>query len=265
MEIKKAVFFFLLVCFWQDAALVGLPLSVGPAGAVLDSALKTFRAEHPIDSIYTLPPGSSIQEAIMKANHHDTIIIPAGRYRESINFLGKDIKLQGIYAGNTIIEGTIFFTHGEQASLSNLTLLRGHPQPGFSSDQRKGAIVYIENSSPRITSCVIREGSATFGGGIYVCGSGSAPLIAHNTIASNRADFGGGIYLDPGVSCKIYGNRFHNNGYYYTGNGGAIYVAKGTQVLDSKDKEWSRENKPPADETTNEYLGNYRNDVYFEP
>jgi hypothetical protein len=107
-----------------------------------------------------LHPFDSIQEAIALARHGATVLVRDGRYRESLNFMGKSLKVIGfdpdhqgtsqypvIDAGD---QGTVVtFNQREGASclLSGFVLTRGY-------GSQAGAIACID-SSPTFRHCLI--------------------------------------------------------------------------------------------------------------
>ena len=156
---------------------------------------------------------NTIQAAINAASSGDYIAVLEGVYVESIDFLGKDITVEGESAEKVIIDGSknassvVTFKNGEsnQAMISRCTIKGG--QGNFWLDpifgqQRCGGGVYCEGSSPVIALCNIQENTAWGGGGIFV--TDGDPLIMFNTIVHNAAEgHGGGIYLNNQVDAMI--------------------------------------------------------------
>lgn len=110
----------------------------------------------------------SIQKAIDASQDGDAIIVAAGRYKENLNFLGKDITLRS-EAGpeDTILDGgqwgsVVAFVNGETATLEGFTITNGLFQIGGG--------IRIWNASPTIKNNVITRNGAMIGGGIYVEG-----------------------------------------------------------------------------------------------
>ena len=204
----------------------------------------------------------SIQGGIDASEDGDTVLVQPGEYIENIDFIGKDIQVGSlflttrdiIYINSTIINGdssstVVLFENGESpaAIFTGFTLQKGS---GIHRWGRiRGGGIYIEESSPTISNCMISGNTAFWtgggvfcsisdatiikctiannwasaeGGGIY-CRQESTPRIIDCNIENNSADRGGGIHIDlsctPEVrDCNITGNVSRN---FY---GGGIYT-----------------------------------------
>ena len=156
---------------------------------------------------------NNIQDAIDVAQNGDYIAVQDGLYFESIDFLGKDITVEGTTAEKVIIDGSkstssvVTFKNGEtqQAMISRCTIQGGRGtfwvDPIF-GQQRCGGGVYCEETSPTIAGCNIQENFAWGGGGIFA--TQGAPLIMYNNIVLNVAEgHGGGIYFNNHVNATI--------------------------------------------------------------
>ena len=156
---------------------------------------------------------NNIQDAIDVAQNGDYIAVQDGIYFESIDFLGKDITVEGTTAEKVIIDGSkgtssvVTFKNGEtqQAMISRCTIQGGRGNfwldPIF-GQQRCGGGVYCEGTSPTIAGCNIQENIAWGGGGIFA--TQGSPLIMYNNIVLNVAEgHGGGIYFNDHVSATI--------------------------------------------------------------
>ena len=162
-------------------------------------------------------PFRTIQKGINQASSGDTVLVASGHYYERINFKGKGILVSGkdylrtkafrndstIIDADTTILGVsdtgsvVVFVSGENSSsiLEGFILQNGiGTSDGLSN--RFGGGVYCFNSSPTLRDNLIRENSATFGGGID-CNQFSSPEVSSNRIESNTASSGGG-----GISCR---------------------------------------------------------------
>ena len=178
---------------------------------------------------------ATIQGAINEAESGNTILVAPGIYRENIDFIGKDIKVHGVDGPiKTIIDGdragsAVAFTSGEteDALLDGFTLRNGSgtfiilaPFIGFGS--YVGGGIYLENSSPTITNCMITNNYAYLGGGLYL--RDSSPTIENSMIVRNRATGlahgGGGIYLEDSSPTIIHCTVSSNFAGQY---GGAIF------------------------------------------
>jgi len=146
----------------------------------------------------------TIQAAIEVAAGGDTVVVAPGTYVEDIDFLGKDISVEGVEGARaTTIEGTgtgpvVSFVGGEPSSafLVGFTI-RGGAGREYGGE-RCGGGVFILGSSPTLSGNIICENSASglegehaqaaIGGGIYAFSSG-ARLIG-NEVTDNVAQGG---------------------------------------------------------------------------
>ena len=164
---------------------------------------------------------NSIQEAINAASDGDFISVQEGTYYESINFLGKAIRVEGINMETTIINGSsqlgavVTFDTGETnlSVLSKFTIVEGTGNfwldPIF-GQQRCGGGIYCELSSPFIQWCTISNNSAWGGAGIFA--TEGSPSIFFSEISHNEADgHGGGLYLIEQVNSNIDSCDIRNN------------------------------------------------------
>jgi predicted outer membrane repeat protein len=156
---------------------------------------------------------ATIQDGINAALAGDEVVVSAGTYNETINFLGKAITVRGD-SGNpadTIIDGgssgtsTVTCAMAETSStrLIGLTVTGG--VVGLS-----GGGVFINNASPTVSNCRIVSNSAGSGGGGIVV-TGGSPVIENCTFQGNSTPGnGGGIYITSGTptveSCTFQSN-----------------------------------------------------------
>lgn len=158
---------------------------------------------------------STIQTAINVSQDGDTIYVSPGTYYESIDFLGKKIKVvseQG--AQLTIIQGVVNFTSNET---------RDSILQGFTIQAGRSGCILISNASPSISSNIIRLGEGTaVPNFIGISITTGAPLVKENQIL-NFSD-GEGIHINNPIRYKaeIISNVIqHNNfGIYIEGEGG---------------------------------------------
>ena len=190
----------------------------------------------------------TIQAAIDAAVDGDLVSVVPGTYFESIDFLGKAIKVFGqAGAAMTVIDGNqsgsvVSFAGGEtEASvIDGFTICNGTGMSigsGYDSRGGRGGGIYCHASSPIIRNCTISENSVIeFGGGIY-CYS-SSPTIADCTIEGNLVSghvskYGGGIYCDSSspviANCTITGNRVESTGGMIYGGG--AYFRYSTPII----------------------------------
>jgi hypothetical protein len=165
-----------------------------------------------------LTPGDSIQTAIDSASGGDEIVLAAGTYMESIDFLGKAITVRGASGdpADTIIDGNGAFhvvqcVNGEGAGtvLEGVTITGGNANGVFPDD--RGGGMYNSGSSPTVTSCIFNGNLADdYGGGM--CNISSSPTVINCAFTGNTAVFGGGMYnvafsVSPTVTnCTFTGN-----------------------------------------------------------
>ncbi len=175
----------------------------------------------------------TIQEAVDAAMDCDTVLIDDGTFTGDKN-RNIDLKFKAITvtsangAENCIIDcqeagrGFIIF-RGEGAD----TILNGLTVRNAAATF--GAGIYIQNSSPTISDCIVSSCmSESDGGGVY-CSSESSPLIQDCTIVDNSAGgIGGGLF------CRDYSNATITNS-EITGNdaehGGGVYIYNSTPHL----------------------------------
>jgi hypothetical protein len=151
--------------------------------------------EHPFDQI---------QEAIEVAAKGASIIVYPGLYRETIDFLGKSIRLIGMEVNEPagmawpVIDGggadtVVTFAGGEDANcmLVGFTITGGRAQS-------VGAI-RCTASSPTIADCIIVGNRTTDPNGVAVLCRDSTAAFINCTIADNYAcEYGSGMCLQNG-------------------------------------------------------------------
>lgn len=210
--------------------LITIIFAVFAAGSVLGAQLNVPSDEYP-----------DIMTAIQAAQEGDEIVLAAQEFIGSNNkFLDYGGKAITIRSENPldpeVVEATIIDCEGSGQGLKFASgegrdsILDGVTVTG--AWNFTGGGVYIENSSPVIRNCIIRNNSASFnGGGIYIKGSDSMPLIANTKVIDNYSLSGGGIYSKEGKlnieNCIFAGN--------YSSQGGAIclqYMIE-TEILNS--------------------------------
>jgi len=133
----------------------------------------------------------TIQAAINASSGADEIVLDAGVYGESIDFMGKAITVRSTDPNDsrvveaTVINGdqrdkAVFFGHGEGKGsvLSGVTVQKVHVKLSYGG-------VYCSGSSPTIEKCIIKENQ---GGGIYC--SNSSAAITDCTIQENGDGIG---------------------------------------------------------------------------
>jgi predicted outer membrane repeat protein len=142
----------------------------------------------------------TIQKGIELVDPGGTVIVAGGVYAENVN-IPKDLTLQGAGAGSTIIDaGSV------------------------------GRGIHVDLSvDTTVSGVTIRNGSAGYGAGINVTGSGAFTLTG-STVSNNTCSGGdgAGLYLGSGTTAFISGCTFENNSSDY---GGAISSHENTLTI----------------------------------
>lgn len=190
------------------------------------------------------PAYPTIQIAINLAPPGATVLVGPGTWQENLNFLGKAITVaaaQGPTAtalrGNFVARVVTFSTNEGPASVLD----------GFTIRDGNGGIL-IQNASPTIRNCVIRNNvlttSPSTGGGIRILATSNgtaSPLISQCTLLENlcsdpfyqASNAGGGLscQVDQGsqsffsmVRCSVIAN-------YVPNGGGGMFVSGGSAGL----------------------------------
>ncbi len=156
----------------------------------------------------------TIQQGINASINGDTVLVFPGTYFENIDFSGKNITVTSryienqdeSYIHNTIIDGNqngscvkIVNEEDENAMLCGFTIQNGTGTQFYIEYTHSicGGGIYVFDSYPLISSCMISNNSADYGGGICIGSSVegySCPTIENCTIRYNNAFWtGGGI------------------------------------------------------------------------
>lgn len=180
---------------------------------------------------------SSIQGAINAASNGDEIVVRPGRYKETLNFLGKSLTVRseaGPSATTVYLEGEtrVVLLNGN-STLRGFTIAGGRARTG-------GGILVSGGVQPVIEANVIRDnvaardGSAfpAFGGGIAVEASAS-PVITRNVLAGNLAEgdgqgllaYGGAIDVADDATAVVTDNTIAQNRATDSGGGISVGVA----------------------------------------
>lgn len=167
----------------------------------------------------------SIQSAIDIALEGDTVLVSAGIYYETIDFLGKGITVISVDGSDlTHIDGGV--SEGSVVTFSN-SELKSSILDGFdirNGSAEDGAGVYILGASPVIRNCSIASNSASrFGAGVFL--ENASPTFEDVAIEWNTAvKTGGGLYSKNSTFNMFVGSFKSNSGL----NGGAIYCKDST-------------------------------------
>ena len=139
-----------------------------------------IQCDDPVSNASSVPHQySSIQAAINSADNGEIILVSPGIYYENINFLGKSIivKANGP-AESVIIDGSkavdpgnasvVKFKPGGEntvATIDGFTITGG--TGSWHKPGKVGGGIWIVNARAIIKNCIIRNNSATKGGGVY--------------------------------------------------------------------------------------------------
>ncbi len=148
----------------------------------------------------------TIQAGIDAAVDGDTVLVAAGTYVETIDFLGKAITVRSESSADlTIIDGNqngsvVTFASGEGSAsvLEGFTIQNGTGT--VVGEYEYGGGIYCDQTSPTIRDCLITANIAGFGGGLHATGSSST--------------------FDSCEFCENF--ALYADGYYEDGEGGGI-------------------------------------------
>ncbi len=167
----------------------------GPGNSAVSDPCENGTPEHPFDQI---------QEGIEVAGKGATVLVKSGTYRETIDLLGKQVKVTGFDPNDPnlvfwpVIDGAgnshvVRFTHGENETcmLAGLVITGGKA--------RTGAAIQCISSSPTITHCLIAGNRATEWNGAAILCMESHAVFNNCTIADNRGgQFGAALFAVNG-------------------------------------------------------------------
>ena len=224
------------------------PNDPGPGDPSSSDPLENGTADHPFDAIQ-----EGIDAAIVL--YTEVVILPgtytgSGNYDLSFNGLAITVRSENWDPAEVLIdcEGNgrgFLFVNDEDANwlIGGLTIANGYASgnsapgggircgmPGFPP------ITQPHFGSPSISSCVIRDCHAGYGGGLS-CEEGSNPIVDNTTFENNTASvtlsqaFGGGAYVLES-SPQFNGCRFYRNTVSgIAAAGGGVYLETSTSQL----------------------------------
>lgn len=177
---------------------------------------------------------ATIQKGIDTAEDGDTVLVYPAEYLEpdpwdpeSINFLGKNIKVTSVEPGDwdivesTVIRGIVLFDGSEGGNcvftgfsvrdISNGAIYGNHTRATISHCVISGngpcGATVVENCDGMISNCLITDNLTIYYCGVYPAVMGCHGMIKNCTIANNASGVG---ILDGGETtvenCIIYGN-----------------------------------------------------------
>ena len=164
----------------------------------------------------------SIQNAVIDSLVGDEIVVPPGTYFESIDFLGKAIKVRSTDGfARTTIDGNgdhhvVQCISGENRD----TILDGFTITGGWAPENGGGM-FNQGSSPTITACRFTGNRATDGGGMF--NEGGNPRVIACTFDNNCASIGGGMYNSYSAPSIEYCSFNENEVTGQYGQGGGLF------------------------------------------
>jgi hypothetical protein len=206
-----------------------------------------------------------------RAGEGDTILIAEGTYTENLTITGITVTLRGGYAisgtqwltdtGETVVDGNdagrVFFIHGSNSVLENLTITGGDAPPleawggglwvtdgdvtirsstitgNGDADWSMGVEVNDDYGPAHLTLVSSTVGHNT-GNGLHLYGGGASAEVRDTTFTGNVASNGGGILIEHGSSAAINSSCIISNA--ATGVGGGIAVADGSSAVISNSR-----------------------------
>ncbi|MCP4547733.1 MAG: hypothetical protein GY835_14830 [bacterium] len=174
-------------------------------------------------------PGTygTIAAALAAATSGDIVLVACGVYLENDLVMKSGVTLTsntgGAYCATIDANGAgraiICTAVDNTASIVGFTI-----KGGVTTGADKGAGILLDNSSPSIENCIIRNNTSAGGGGGMACINGSTPTLSLTTITTNTttgAGNGGGILIE-GSTPSIQDCIIENN--TTSSAGGGIYA-----------------------------------------
>lgn len=185
-----------------------------------------------------------------QAGEGDTILIAEGTYTENLTITGITVTLRGGYTisgtqwlagtGETVVHGNdagrVFFIHGSNSVLENLTITGGDAPPAepwggglwvtggdvtirYSTITGNGDVDWSmgievnDDYGPAHLTLESSTVSYNFGGGLHLWsgGAGTSAEVQDVTFIGNRSGTGGGIWLENGPSAVIMNSDIFSN------------------------------------------------------
>lgn len=183
---------------------------------------------------------NSIKTAISIAKPGTVIRVGNGTYNENIDFLGKAITVRSVNGpAKTTIDGggsgsvvTFDSDEGPGSVLSGFTIRNGGGSDPWIAGDYYGGGIFMLNSSPTVTNCIITSNKVNLnGGGVYTTSS-SFPIIENSVVSNNDAGLhGGGIASDSEGGIVVRNTTISDN---TAGSlGGGLYAFGGLLVKSS--------------------------------
>jgi Periplasmic copper-binding protein (NosD) len=152
----------------------------------------------------------TIQSAIVDAANGDEIVVLPSVYVESIDFLGKSIRVRSTSPQDEAVRDQTIIRVGGMGTVVT-----------FASGETSAAI---------LEGFTVRDGDAVVDGGGIACMNNASPTLRYNRVVSNFALFdGGGIFVGEGCSPRIEHNVITGN--ICNGRGAGVYATMGAPVI----------------------------------
>ena len=166
----------------------------------------------------------------------DTLVVAAGTYIEQIDFVGKDVIVDGSASGSPpVLDGggagsVVTFRSGETAAVLRGFVVRGGVG-ALNGSVRQGGGLLVDGASPLIESVRFIGNNASYGGGAFV--QGGSPVFDDCTFEINDAWQGGALFVE-GANVTLTGSRLVSNratGGNGPAAGGAVVVSDGGALV----------------------------------
>jgi serine protease len=163
-------------------------------------------------TIFVSGPSSGIQNAIDEASNGDMIDVAPGTYDEDINFDGKSLTLESEDGANsTIIDNTV--SGGTTVTIGGTAEIEGFTITGGSATF--GAGMAVSGTGTIIQDNIFQYNNEGSGGyGAAIGGNGASPTITNNIFRYNSADSqldSAAVSFVNGSSPTITNNIFYSN------------------------------------------------------
>ncbi len=214
---------------------------------------------HVLDASYNPPivraPDAvhpTIQSAIDDAADGSLVVVAPGTYYES-PIIHKNVKVQGMGAGTTVIDGRFFLSYIDDWLERLASIDFDGPEltpPGEVKEIARGQVVtfvakaghFDPTFRPQLDGFTVTGARGEDGGGVYVNAHCRYVVISNNVIRSNGGGFGGGITIGKAyvgdnynADIRIHHNRIVNNGGISLAGGLGIFNGAHNYEIDHND------------------------------
>jgi hypothetical protein len=180
-------------------------------------------------------PCATISYAVGQATDGDTVLIAAGTYTENVTYDSKTLTIRGGHTtsgttwlsgtGETVVDGNdadrVFFIHGNDSVLEDLTIVNGHAPDG----EPWGGGIWVTNGSFKLLRTVVMS---NVNGGVEVNSDfGPTHLTLEQSVIANNSGNPGGLNVSESeasalvVNTLIFGN---------SGDPGGIRLGSGNMM-----------------------------------